>query len=336
MIVPRFWAEASLQRPRDRSRGLGQITLRRFGWSNESQQAAQALAAERVAAAMARVDAGDKLDPREPKVPYNGADGVPIREEIIEEFENCAVTRNAYGALCLNTPDVLFGDIDIEPSIAARDRTVIAAGGVGLLAYASTMISFGLAFPLAPDRLGYAVGLAFGIAAALSAYWAGKRLSAPSATADDVVKTRIAKFLETRPGWRIRLYRTPKGYRFIVMNRKFQAQDPEVADCFRSLLVDPVYARMCQHQACFRARLTAKPWRIGVGRLRPNPGVWPVHPDRIQLRTAWVDEYNSKATKLASCRFLLELGTGPADGDVIRVRDFHDAQCSALTDLPLA
>lgn len=33
---------------------------------------------------------------RERKVPYNGADGIPIREEIIDEGEGYVITRNSY------------------------------------------------------------------------------------------------------------------------------------------------------------------------------------------------------------------------------------------------
>jgi len=54
---------------------------------------------------------GEKLIRREPKIPYKGAAGVPIREEIVSRHGETIITRNAYGARCLNTPNVLFADV---------------------------------------------------------------------------------------------------------------------------------------------------------------------------------------------------------------------------------
>jgi len=94
MIVPQFWAEG---RVRGRHDGR-QVTVRRFGWSDTSQADAQANADDRAAEALRRVLAGERLDRREPKVPYNGADGLPIREEIVARHGDTIITRNSYGA----------------------------------------------------------------------------------------------------------------------------------------------------------------------------------------------------------------------------------------------
>lgn len=66
-----------------------------------------------------RAWAGVALTQREPLVPYTGADGVPIREENLAEHGSTVITRNSYGARCLNTPDVLFADIDHAPRTPA-------------------------------------------------------------------------------------------------------------------------------------------------------------------------------------------------------------------------
>src|SRR5215213_11886460 len=112
MIVPRYWAEGRAQY---RAKGK-QVTIRRFGWSQISEAEAQANADARASEALQRVLSGEKLIRREPKVPYNGAEGVPIREEIVAEHGETVITRNSYGALCLNTPDVLFADVDFAPA----------------------------------------------------------------------------------------------------------------------------------------------------------------------------------------------------------------------------
>src|SRR6187455_1005744 len=104
MIVPQFWAEARIQQ----TRPLRRITVRRFGWSDVSQEEAQAHAEARAREAFDRIASGEVLRRREPRVPYSGADGVPIREEILERHGDVIITRNVYGARCLNTPNVAF------------------------------------------------------------------------------------------------------------------------------------------------------------------------------------------------------------------------------------
>jgi hypothetical protein len=110
MLIPQYWAEASAQH---RQRGK-QITVRRFGWSNGSQDEAQRMAEQRAAEALQRVRGGERLQRREPKVPYHGAEGVPIREEVLAEHDGVVITRNSYGARCLNSEDVLFADVDFD------------------------------------------------------------------------------------------------------------------------------------------------------------------------------------------------------------------------------
>ena len=107
MIVPQFWAEGRL---RERHRGR-QVTVRRWGWSDQSPEEAQAHADARTREALDRIRNGEALPRREGRVAYNGADGVPIREEILSRHGETLVTRNAYGAHCLNSPDVLFAEV---------------------------------------------------------------------------------------------------------------------------------------------------------------------------------------------------------------------------------
>jgi hypothetical protein len=79
MIVANYWAESRRQHTINGK----QITLRRFGWSDENQIQADAMAHARADEALKQVIAGEYIKKREPRVPYNGAEGVPIREEIL-------------------------------------------------------------------------------------------------------------------------------------------------------------------------------------------------------------------------------------------------------------
>jgi len=110
MIIPEYWAEARVQHGGSKR----QVTVRRFGWSNESQAAAQAHAEERASEAIQLAIQDASIPRRELKIPYNGAEGLPIREEVILRDDRFVITRNSYGALCINTSDVMFADVDLD------------------------------------------------------------------------------------------------------------------------------------------------------------------------------------------------------------------------------
>src|SRR5262249_35695717 len=121
MIVPQYWAEAR----RQVRRGGKQVTVRRFGWSDASETDAQTMADARAEEALQQVLSGARLRRREQKAAYNGAQGVPIREEVVARHGDVVITRNAYGARCLNTPDVLFADVDFPLEGSLRLKLVV-------------------------------------------------------------------------------------------------------------------------------------------------------------------------------------------------------------------
>jgi hypothetical protein len=325
MIVPDFWAEARVQR-REAKR---QITVRRFGWSETSQAEAQANAELRAQEAMARIAAGEKLARREPRTAYNGAAGVPIREEVLERHGETVITRNGYGARCLNTPKVLFVDIDFDTPAGCR-ATLWIASCLALVAV------------VAGWRLHHLNLVVPGVIAAL---FAGHGLALLlrrvrvliGGGVERIARRRIESFAASHPGWRLRLYRTPAGLRVLALHRLFDPAEPAVAECFAALGADPMFVRMCLNQHCFRARLSPKPWRIGIGdHLRPRPGVWPVKPERLPERQSWVERYDRASSGHAACRYLDTLGGGPVHPEAAVVQQLHDLACRAESTLPLA
>lgn len=325
MLVPQYWAEARVQQ----KVGGRQRTMRRFGWSDVSQQQAQQLADERAQAAMSRLQAGDTLPWREPKVPYNGAEGVPIREEVISRHGAVVITRNAYGALCLNTGNVLFADLDFETGVSARLWLVVfCCWFVAALVAATGWQAWGTAFLLvfAGVLLSYPLALLV-----------LRIMSALSGGAEQRARARIHAFSKANPDWHLRVYRTPAGMRVLALQRTFNPLEADVARCFAALHADPLYRKMCLNQQCFRARVSPKPWRIGVNRhLRPRPGVWPVAPEQLPARQEWVDHYNRLATGFAACRFVERLGSDVSDPEALAVQRLHDELCRAQAELPLA
>jgi len=338
MIVPAHWAEGRIQTVVDGR----QLTVRRFGWSDDSPLAAQAHADERTREALARIQAGETLPRREAKTAYNGANGMPIREQIVRREGETLITRNGYGALCLNTPDVLFVDIDFEDAEAAPRRK-----GQGLPRPLAVVMAV-LAAAAAAVVTGSALSAAGVGAVVLSLLWwvPGRRQDkaenepppqAP-ATPEQRARQRIERFLFQHPDWHLRLYRTPAGLRALAMHRTFSASESAVADCFHELGADTVYARMCRNQNCFRARVSPKPWRIGIDdHLRPRPGVWPVALERMDEREAWVARYERAAAGYAACTFIEAVGASAAvHPSAEAVQRLHDALSGAQSGLPAA
>jgi hypothetical protein len=324
MIVPRYWAEGRVQfRSRER-----QVTVRRFGWSDFSPAEAQAMADARTKEAFDRVMAGESLRRSERKVAYNGAEGVPIREEIVARSGPTVITRNSYGARCLNTPNVLFADVDLD------DGPRLSVTCLGILA------GFGLALAVGVGTRSMFVGTIVLVLVAVFGTSVIRRLCRNirrSGSAERRARVRVQQFLAAHPEWSFRVYRTPAGLRLLAMHRTFDPREPDVAACFRELGCDPVYARMCVNQNCFRARVSPKPWRIGIAaHLKPRPGVWPVSPDQWPNRKAWVGQYEKKAEDYSACRFVEWVGSGVEDSTCRAVQTLHDELCGADSDRPLA
>jgi hypothetical protein len=328
MIIPKHWAEARLQH-RERKR---QVTVRRFGWSDIGEAEAQAHADVRVREALERVLAGERLPRRERRVAYNGADGMPIREEIVERAGDTVITRNGYGALCLNTPNVLFADIDF--AVHSRPRHVLASMIVVFVMIAVAMI-VGLRFSMVPSLV-----VAFFASLLLGMPLPGvlRRLSATlQGGHEQAAIRRVRRFVAARPGWCVRVYRTPAGLRLLALHRLFDPREAEVKVCFDTLGVDPMYARMCFNQNCFRARISPKPWRMGLPRMRPPySAVWRPEHAELPARRQWIEVYDRTAKSYASCRYVETLGNVPPDPGADAVRALHDAFCRADQDMAIA
>jgi hypothetical protein len=307
-----------------------QITVRRWGWSDVSVEDAQRHADQRAAEALERIQSGAKEPRREPKVAYNGAEGVPIREEVIERRGDVVITRNGYGARCLNTPDVLFADIDF--------RTEVGCGPVvGVL----TVLILAI-WSLLPTRGPWLIGgiLVTGVACVYSysmAAYLRRRLDASRGGQEGISMQRIRMFLSDHPEWGVRVYRTPAGLRLLALHRTFGPEDQADVDTFfHAVGVDRLYQKMCFRQACFRARVSPKPWRMGLA-VGPLPrATWPVSQEALSRRQAWVRQYEEVSSGYAACRFVEELGTGHSSEKAREVQFWHDQLCRAESSLPLA
>jgi hypothetical protein len=152
-----------------------------------------------------------------------------------------------------------------------------------------------------------------------------------------IVRQKIDQVLKSYSSWRVRLYRTPAGFRLLAMHRLFKPDEPEVSEFFKALEADPVYVQMCKNQHCFRARVSPKPWRIGIkDHIRPRPGVWPVNAANLDTRNKWIRAYEAASAGFASCRFVETYGNSAVHSKAAAVCELHDRLSQALSGRDIA
>lgn len=334
MIVPEYWAEAKIHK---KIEGRS-VTIKRFGWSDESPEDAQSMADQRAREAMDAKIAGEDVRRIDHKIAYNGAEGLPIREEVISRLGEQVITRNSYGSLCLNSPDVFFADLDFEDfRITLSSKPFLLVGlvlwlalsvwliiGLGANPFESDTIFAFLFFPILICMVLYPVKLKL-------EKWKLEKLGG----IEQVMLKRIEEFSDREPSRIMRVYRTPFGMRILFMEKTYAPQSGEVAGVLGALNADSLYSTMCRRQNCFRARISPKPWRMGMERLKKT-GVWPLSEERLKERRKWVDQYEREEKSFASARYLLEFGCGTKDKTCEVVRKIHDEYCRADSVLDLA
>jgi hypothetical protein len=216
-----------------------------------------------------------------------GADR-PAPEPVVSRVSDASgqvvavVSRNAYGALVLNTDRALFIDVDFEGT--ARPR----------------------------------------------GFWQSLFQRAP--TAEQAALERVERAAQAYPAWVFRVYRTCAGLRLVLLNETlpgFEAGQLEVLDQFGS---DPLYRKLCLGQRCYRARLTPKPWRMGLAR----PPRFPfASPDEQARFDTWLEGYEQSGQGYSTCIPLSTLGLGHASPTVGAILAAHDAT-AVRAQAPLA
>jgi hypothetical protein len=356
MIIPDFWGEHKETR---KIAAKNQVTISRFGWSETSQADAKDHAEKRVEEAFKKLSDGQDVERRELRVSYNGSEGVPIREEVIQYHDDAVLSRNIYGSLCLNTPDVAFADIDFGENDNGKKVGTFWLWTVFTVGFLYYYFTPNMIYDFSWNVLGYELqywfyeflydinpGLFISIIAA-TAWVARFIINARSHVdaeqfAEQAMQSNLDKislFIADNPKWGLRIYRTPAGMRIMVMHDVFLPSDPAIHNFFASVNCDPVYSLMCRRQECFRARVSPKPWRIGLEgediKIRPK-GVWPIKVERMTERKKWIARYEKLAEEFASCRFDKSIGSDVVHNKCEKLRIVHDQYCRADSDLPLA
>lgn len=337
MQIPRYWAQARLRHETSPRHGA---TVQRWGWSDQSPDAAQAHAQQRAQAALDQVLSAPQarnLDARFQRMErlgeYGLNDQTPIREEILGQRGRAVMTRNSYGAHCLNTPDVAIADMDFPPQPKPPSAAPLLIAAFFALAACFVIFAQGGALPAMVVLAGTVVVMALWLRRLLNA----RQKQAGSADPRQLALERVTAFSQQHPDWGLRVYSTPKGLRIIVTHETMAPTDGAVQNLFAALQVDPIYQRLCLQQQCFRARVTGKPWRMGMSGPSPQVRRWPVAANQLAARADWTHVYDKQAAQYSACRFVAQLGQARIAMDIQALVDWHDEACRAEeSQLPLA
>ena len=178
----------------------------------------------------------------------------------------------------------------------------------------------------------------------------------------DLIQKRIIR----HPNEQFRLYETPAGFRIIATHDTILPSDDIIAEWFAYFHADANYARLCQSQQCFRARLTAKPWRMSevtehkLDKQIPANHFWfakdlddadvdemdeeqydDFEKQQVDLaaRQQWVADYDTFAKGYRVCRYIKSFDGRDSNPTQVAINEFiqwHDGACQADRDLPLA
>lgn len=382
-----------------------QATIKRYGWSDVSQSEALAHAKQRVAEAHERWLAGEEIMRHEPRETYNQRSGIPIREQIIAEqtFElkdaaknksvpttKLIVTRNSYGAQVANVSNIAIIDIDEDDLLCQYyPKSYISDGFMGV-----TNISKNGSSTLKVQLWGFVIGaiilaiiiamqslswlwllLFLGVATAVL-WWQAERNTKAKyrkykediASLEPRVIESITSRVNSNPNEAFRLYKTPAGFRAIAIHAVVNPDDTVVKQWFSDFQADENYVRLCQIQHCFRARLTAKPWRMkqaeeaNFDRDIPVKDIWFINEredlstqekqDLLSARKQWLADYDRFAKGYQACAYIETVegrtysysnsqSNSHSGGEEVQavINDFvkwHDRACQVDKALPMA
>ncbi len=294
MNIPKYWAkrEASIEDVNGK-----EFSFSCWQWSNSSASEAFQRADTRLNELAQKAAMGARLNR------YSYGDRA-MREETTQSITNsdlrevAVVTRNAYGALVLNTANAMFIDIDFPE----KKEAAPSVGG-GLLRL------FG-GKPKTPPP------------------------AAPTLSPEDIGVQAVTAWAAQNPRVGLRVYRTFGGLRCLITNALCDPTASDTLSVLQSLNSDPLYIRLCRQQQCFRARLTPKHWRCGV---RPPPSRWPWSNPKEEARyRQWQRGYEATSAGFATCRLVKVIGPGEIHPDIAPILALHDQLACPGTQWPLA
>ena len=399
MLIPKYWAQykqrfdsqVKVDNASDTLKSK-QATIKRYGWSDISQSDALKHAKGRVAEAHNRWLAGEDVLRRERREEYNASNGIPIREQIISEqvFPSSSqskaastqliVTRNSYGAQVANVNNIAIIDVDNDDLLRYRYPEHYSRHGFmpALLINQSKPSSklkiwaFILVFILIASVIAW-LGLSwlwllavmFGATAYLWQQASQRDKAIAQQYADNIASLMpymtdlIQRRVVAHPAEQFRLYETPAGFRIIATHDTVLPKDGVVTEWFEFFHADANYVRLCQAQQCFRARLTAKPWRMAevednsLAKDIPAKEFWfadvssqsgsnnELQQTDLAARKQWITDYEGFAKGYRACRYVetffgRNINNHSAQTAIDEFIQWHDDACLVEKELAMA
>jgi hypothetical protein len=145
---------------------------------------------------------------------------------------------------------------------------------------------------------------------------------------------QVLNWGKQNPEHPFRLYKTFAGMRLIFVGKLYNPKDEATISLLNSLGSDPMYVKLTKNQACFRARLTPKPWRVKCQRPRHRfPYLNEKHTEENFL---WVQNYTLKSTNHKVCELLSGKNINIEIPEIKRIVQQHDKMTLVDTEFPLA
>lgn len=226
-----------------------------------------------------------------------------LPEQVLQEIHGpdggliAVVTRNRYGAEVLNTDALLITDIDLPtPSTPGAPRAGLLRRVLGLPVSATS-----------PEFKAHVL------------------------QEQSRITGLIKDFAQRNPSLGVHTYQTRGGFRVLVTGTGARPGSDQAAGIMAELSSDHLYMRLCRVQETYRARLTPKPWRIGLPR---NGSGDPRVTGSPEFRQ-WYRTYTEASTQHAVCRVVDRAGTQPSPEEQMIIT-LHDRATKPTSDLPLA
>ncbi|WP_201502951.1 hypothetical protein [Psychrobacter cibarius] len=398
MLIPKYWAQHKqrFELSETSSKPSKQATIKRYGWSDVSQSEALSHAKWRVSEAHKRWLAGEDILRRERREEYNEGNGIPIREEIISEHDfpenklsnNSAavtkliVTRNSYGAQVANVDNIAIIDVDNDDLLHQKypydynhhgfmpaflinqsnptTKIKVWAFVIVFILIASVIAWLGLSWL-------WLLAVMIGATAYLWQQASVKDKARAQKYADDAASLLpymtdlIKKRIANHPTESFRLYQTPAGFRIIATHDVVLPSNRLVAEWFAYFHADTNYVRLCQVQQCFRARITAKPWRLSevennkLAKDIPAKDFWfgsentdidssiEQRQDELKARKQWIVDYDRFTQGYRACHYVESFaGKETVDRNTAATQaidafiEWHDRVCQVEKNLEMA
>lgn len=133
---------------------------------------------------------------------------------------------------------------------------------------------------------------------------------------------KVEAFQKNNPKYTMMVYETFAGLRVVITNELFDSKSSQTDEIFTALDTDPLYMLLCKNQGCFRARLSPKPWRMGLKRPKTK---FPrqLKQDQDDFKQ-WLVSYERAAKAFGTVKRIETFGSARTHEDVARVLSMHD------------